>query len=213
MSWLPLRKKQSTKEESKSSLKGATLPSAAALFTNLPGPCPQRSLSSQVTITDTSRGWAARGLDVCWLVCWGCFVIVYSTPPTVTTRLGSMPIRLRSSSPILCFSFDRWHSGVTFIPVFNERLSAGNKESAWRLSYSMINFMALTTLVASVLIIIFADVLIKLLWPALDRSGHGLAVQYDAGDRRQSICVCNLQVSWRYTQAIGRFTFLHFRHR
>src|ERR1700756_2643842 len=43
---------------------------------------------------------------------------------------------------------------VSFIPVFNQRLASGNKKSAWELSTSMINFMALITLVASVLIII-----------------------------------------------------------
>ena len=46
---------------------------------------------------------------------------------------------------------------VTFIPVFNQRLGTGNKKSAWELSTSMINFMALVTLVASILIIIFAS--------------------------------------------------------
>src|SRR5689334_8452575 len=50
---------------------------------------------------------------------------------------------------------------VTFIPVFNKRLAGGNKRSAWELSTSMINLMALVTLVASVLIIIFAEPLIR----------------------------------------------------
>ena len=43
---------------------------------------------------------------------------------------------------------------VTFIPVFNERWVKGNKQSAWQISSSMINFMALITMAASVLIII-----------------------------------------------------------
>lgn len=96
---------------------------------------------------------------------------------------------------------------VTFIPVFNERLSAGNKESAWRLSYSMINFMALTTLVASVLIIIFADVLIKLLWPALDESGHGLAVSMMRVIAVNPFVFAISSVVASMQQAIGRFTF------
>jgi putative peptidoglycan lipid II flippase len=50
---------------------------------------------------------------------------------------------------------------VTFIPVFNQRLAKGNKKSAWELSSSLINFMALITLVTSVLIIIFAEPLVK----------------------------------------------------
>src|SRR5690606_26143884 len=58
---------------------------------------------------------------------------------------------------------------VTFIPVFNQRLATGNKQSAWRLSTSLINFMALITLVASVLIIIFAEPLVRhIVAPGLD---------------------------------------------
>ena len=52
---------------------------------------------------------------------------------------------------------------VTFIPVFNERWIKGNKQSAWQISSSMINLMALVTLVTSVLIIVFADPLMKYL--------------------------------------------------
>ena len=66
---------------------------------------------------------------------------------------------------------------VTFIPVFNERWMKGNKQSAWQISSSMINFMALVTLAASILIIIFADPLMKyLIAPGLSESGHALAV-------------------------------------
>src|SRR5574344_997018 len=50
---------------------------------------------------------------------------------------------------------------VSFIPVFNQRLISGNKKSAWELSTSVLNLMALVTLVASVLIMIFADPLIR----------------------------------------------------
>ena len=45
---------------------------------------------------------------------------------------------------------------VTFIPVFNQRLATGNKKSAWELATSLLNLLALATLVTSVLIIIFA---------------------------------------------------------
>lgn len=96
---------------------------------------------------------------------------------------------------------------VTFIPVFNNRLTAGNKESAWRLSYSMINFMALTTLVASILIIVFADVLIKVLWPNLDDSGHGLAVSMMRVIAINPFVFAISSVIASMQQAIGRFTF------
>src|SRR5680860_1814233 len=35
---------------------------------------------------------------------------------------------------------------VTFIPVFNQRLADGNKKSAWQLSTSILNLMAIATL-------------------------------------------------------------------
>ena len=38
---------------------------------------------------------------------------------------------------------------VSFIPVFNQRLVTGNKKSAWELSSSILNLMALATLIAS----------------------------------------------------------------
>src|SRR5680860_911836 len=49
---------------------------------------------------------------------------------------------------------------VTFIPVFNQRLADGNKKSAWELSTSILNLMAIVTLVTSILIIIFAEPLV-----------------------------------------------------
>ena len=66
---------------------------------------------------------------------------------------------------------------VTFIPVFNQRLASGNKKSAWELSSSLVNFMAILTLVASVLIIIFAEPLVRyVVGPGLDESGRSLAI-------------------------------------
>ena len=96
---------------------------------------------------------------------------------------------------------------VTFIPVFNERLQAGNKWSAWRLSYSMINFMALVTLVASLLIIVFADVLVTLLWPGLNESGHALAVSMMRVIAVNPFVFAVASVIASMQQAIGRFTF------
>jgi putative peptidoglycan lipid II flippase len=66
---------------------------------------------------------------------------------------------------------------VTFIPVFNERLSKGNKRSAWELSSSLINLMAIATFIASLLIIVFAEPLVKyVVAPGLDESTSNLAV-------------------------------------
>ncbi|MGB3023553.1 MAG: lipid II flippase MurJ [Candidatus Saccharimonadales bacterium] len=96
---------------------------------------------------------------------------------------------------------------VTFIPVFTERLSGGNKASAWQLSYSMINIMALLTLIVSVLIIIFADVLVRLIWPGLDDSGHGLAASMMRVIAINPFVFAVASVIASMQQAIGRFTF------
>ena len=66
---------------------------------------------------------------------------------------------------------------VSFIPVFNQRLAVGNKKSAWELSSSLLNLLAILTLAASVLIMIFADPLIRyIVSPGLDESGMILAI-------------------------------------
>lgn len=96
---------------------------------------------------------------------------------------------------------------VTFIPVFNERLQAGNKWSAWRLSYSMINFMAVIALISSILIIIFADVLVRTLWPGLSESGHGLASSMMRVIAINPFVFAVASVIASMQQAIGRFTF------
>jgi putative peptidoglycan lipid II flippase len=97
---------------------------------------------------------------------------------------------------------------VTFIPVFNQRLGSGNKKSAWELSTSMINFMALATLVASVLIIIFADLLVRyVVGPGLDESGRSLAVSMMRVIAVNPFLFAVATVIASMQQAVGRFTF------
>lgn len=97
---------------------------------------------------------------------------------------------------------------VTFIPVFNQRLATGNKKSAWELSSSMINFMALATLVASVLIIIFADPLVRyVVGPGLDESGRNLAISMMRVIAVNPFLFAVATVIASMQQAIGRFTF------
>jgi len=53
----------------------------------------------------------------------------------------------------------------------------GNKKSAWELSTSLLNLLAIVTMIASILIIIFADPLVRyVVGPGLDEVGRGLAV-------------------------------------
>lgn len=97
---------------------------------------------------------------------------------------------------------------VTFIPIFNQRLASGNKKSAWQLSTSMINFMALITLIASVLIMIFAEPLIRyVIAPGLDESGRGLAISMMRVIAVNPFLFAIATVIASMQQAVGRFTF------
>jgi putative peptidoglycan lipid II flippase len=97
---------------------------------------------------------------------------------------------------------------VTFIPVFNQRLSSGNKRSAWELSTSMINLMALLTLLASIVIIIFAEPLIRfVIAPGLSESGTALAVSMMRVIAVNPFLFAIATVIASIQQALGRFTF------
>ena len=97
--------------------------------------------------------------------------------------------------------------GVTFIPVFTQRLSTGNRKSSWELSSSMINFMALTTLAASILIIIFANQLVYIVSPGLNESGHELAASMMRVIAVNPFLFAIGTVLASMQQAIGRYTF------
>lgn len=97
---------------------------------------------------------------------------------------------------------------VTFIPVFNQRLATGNKKSAWVLSSSLINFMALLALIASVLIMIFAEPLVRyVVAPGFDESGRHLAVSMMRVIAVNPFLFAVATVIASMQQAIGRFTF------
>ena len=97
---------------------------------------------------------------------------------------------------------------VSFIPVFNQRLGTGNKKSAWELSTSIINLMALVTLVASVLIIIFAEPLVHyVVGPGLDESSRALAVSMMRVIAVSPFLFAVATVITSMQQAVGRFAF------
>jgi putative peptidoglycan lipid II flippase len=97
---------------------------------------------------------------------------------------------------------------VTFIPVFNQRLASGNKKSAWELSTSLVNLMAIVTLVASILIIIFADPLVRyIVGPGLDESGRSLAISMMRVIAVNPFLFAVATVIASMQQAVGRFTF------
>jgi putative peptidoglycan lipid II flippase len=97
---------------------------------------------------------------------------------------------------------------VTFIPVFNQRLASGNKESAWRLSTSLLNFMAIITLITSILIIIFAEPLIRyVIAPGFSESATALAVSMTRVIAINPFLFAIATVIASIQQAVGRFTF------
>lgn len=100
---------------------------------------------------------------------------------------------------------------VSFIPVFNQRLASGNKKSAWELSSSLLNLMAIVTLVASILIMVFADPLIRyIVSPGLDESGMILAVNMTRVIALNPFLFSIATVLTSIQQAVGRFVFYAF---
>lgn len=97
---------------------------------------------------------------------------------------------------------------VSFIPVFNQRLSSGNKKSAWELSSSLLNLMAIMTLVASVLIMIFAEPLVRyIVGPGLDESGTILAINMMRVIAINPFLFSISTILSSIQQALGRFVF------
>ena len=100
---------------------------------------------------------------------------------------------------------------VSFIPVFNQRLASGNKKSAWELSSSLINLLAILTLVSSILIMIFADPLIRyVVSPGLDESGMVLAINMTRVIAMNPFLFSIATVVTSIQQAVGRFVFYAF---
>lgn len=97
---------------------------------------------------------------------------------------------------------------VSFIPVFNDRLAKGNRKSAWQLSSSTLNFLALLTLVASILIEIFAPFLVKyIIGPGMSESGQGLTIAMMRIIAINPFLFSIATVIASIQQAVGRFFF------
>ena len=100
---------------------------------------------------------------------------------------------------------------VSFIPVFNQRLATGNKKSAWELSSSLINLFAILTFITSILIMIFADPLIRyVVSPGLDESGMVLAISMTRVIAINPFLFSIATVLTSVQQAVGRFVFYAF---
>ncbi|MBR3163920.1 murein biosynthesis integral membrane protein MurJ [Candidatus Saccharibacteria bacterium] len=97
---------------------------------------------------------------------------------------------------------------VTFVPIFNQRLVNNNKKSAWELSASTLNFLALISLVASVVIMIFADPLVRyVVAPGLNESAMSLAINMMRVIAINPFLFSISTVLSSMQQAVGRFFF------
>ena len=94
---------------------------------------------------------------------------------------------------------------VSFIPVFTERLSKGNRKSAWELSSSLLNLMAIVMFVVSVLIIIFAGPLMSLITSGFSSETHQLAVSLMRVIAVNPLLFSISMVLISMQQAVGRF--------
>ncbi len=98
---------------------------------------------------------------------------------------------------------------VTFIPIFNERFIKGNKKSAWELSSSLLNLFGMITFVASILILIFAEPLVKyVVAPGLDEHTTFLAVSMMRIIAVNPLLFSISSVFAAMQQAVGRFFFV-----
>ena len=96
---------------------------------------------------------------------------------------------------------------VTFIPVFIDRLQKGNKKSAWEISNSVINLMAIATFIGSILVFIFADPLVYLTNPGFNQPRHELAVSLMRVIAINPFIFSISTVIGSMQQALGRFFF------
>lgn len=96
---------------------------------------------------------------------------------------------------------------VTLLPVLGERLKHHNKKSAWEIASSMINLLAGLTVIASVLLFIFADPLISLIAPEFDAQRHELAVDIMRILALNPFFFAVSSVFGTIQQAFGRFFF------
>lgn len=97
---------------------------------------------------------------------------------------------------------------VTFIPILNERLVEKKHKEAWDYCSSLLNFLALLCFVASVLIMIFADPLVRyVVAPGLNESSMVLAINMMRVIAINPFLFSISTVFNSVQQAVGRFVF------
>ena len=96
---------------------------------------------------------------------------------------------------------------VTFIPVFAQRYSSGQKESAWQIGSSMINLLAIVTFFLSLAMLIFAPTLINLSGAGLDPEAKETAASLMRIIAVNPFLFSISSILSSMQQAVGRFFF------
>ncbi|MBQ1563842.1 murein biosynthesis integral membrane protein MurJ [Candidatus Saccharibacteria bacterium] len=97
---------------------------------------------------------------------------------------------------------------VTFIPILNERLVEKKHKEAWDYCSSLLNFLAILCFIASVLIIVFADPLVRyVVAPGLNESSMALAINMMRVIAINPFLFSISTVFNSVQQAVGRFVF------
>lgn len=97
---------------------------------------------------------------------------------------------------------------VTFIPVFTRRIAKGNWDSAWQLSSSLLNLLAVVTSIASLVIIFAAPWLVKyVVAPGLDPASQELSVSMMRIVALNPLVFAFSSILTSVQQAVGRFFF------
>lgn len=97
---------------------------------------------------------------------------------------------------------------VTFIPILNERLVEKKHKEAWDYCSSLLNFLAILCFIASVLIMVFADPLVRyVVAPGLNESSMALAINMMRVIAINPFLFSISTVFNSVQQAVGRFVF------
>lgn len=96
---------------------------------------------------------------------------------------------------------------VAFIPVLTEYLGKDEKETAWRVTSSLLNLLVVGTVIGSILIILFADPLTTLITPGFNAYTHSLTVDLTRIMAITPVLFAVSSVLGSVQQSFNRFTF------
>ena len=96
---------------------------------------------------------------------------------------------------------------VAFIPVLTEHLAKDQKDTAWRVTSSLLNLLVVGTIIGSIIIILFAEPLTTLITPGFNAYTHSLAVDLTRIMAVTPVLFAVSSVLGSVQQAFNRFVF------